>query len=1357
MADGEGAAAQPLFRLNVNPPSHLETAGPGVKDKWKEWKGTWERYLLLSGASTQPNAYIKALLLHSLGPECVKIHDGFVFTEGQDRDDPQVLITKFNEHFEGGSRDFIERLKFYRRQQGPSETFDSFLSDLRVMIKGCGFCNCIQNTLIMDRIILGHKNETVRDKLMAQENLELQAVINLCRAAEATECSIKILNDEETKEVSKITHKKYRSTKKAHSSTHKEKHKETDRYKDRHRNQNKERSKEIPKERQMIMKCKFCTGQHERNKEKCPAWGKKCVRCKAPNHFANSAACKEAKAVNYLAADSDSDSTEGSVCSVTVCQVKDSSGLLYCNLLLDDATIKHQIDSGSSVCILPQKYVGNRSITPNSVRLQVYNGTSFQALGRCKVKVVNPRTNKKWNIHYVVVKEELMPIIGRSAAEAMGMITTNYDQFQLVNVIKKEFDLKPYDEVFGSQLGNLPGDPVRLSLKDDASPVIRPARSIPEALRVKVKKQLDDMCDKGIIALQETPTDWCNQMVICQKKSGDIRICLDPTSLNQFLRREHYKLPTLQDILPRLNGATMFSTCDLKHGYWHMQLDEESSTLTTMATPWGRYRWRRVPFGLNISSEVFQKRLHQALDGLIGIACVADDILVYGKTKKEHDANLEALLQRCQCLGIRLNKDKCEFHVSEVPFMGHVISKDGLKVDPKKVEAITDMPTPKSKKDIERLRGMVNYLSQFVPKLSDVFAPLNELTHLDVEWQWSTAQTNSFTKVKKMIASAPTLAYYDASKDLLIQTDASSQGIGAVALQDGRPVAYASRALSDVEKRYATIEKEMLAVVYGLEKFHQITYGRKVQIQSDHKALESIVRKELERAPKRLQGMLVRALAYNIQLTYLPGKKMVLADALSRAHLRNNGNPQADLEKVNSLAYVPMTSEKITLIREHTSQDANLRKLKEYIEKEWPAKEQINKALMPFYGIQDELHAVDGLLFRGQRLIVPQGLQKMMATDVHKGHLGIQSCLRRARECMFWPKMNEDIQELVRKCETCNSHQSANMKETLQPHEIPERPWDKVGIDLFSIKDKTYMVTVCYYSNFIELDRLYSTTSDSVIRKIKTHCARYGIVSTIISDNGPQFASKEFQKFCQEWGITHKTSSPHHPQSNGKAEAAVKTIKTLLTKSAEAKEDPYIGLLNLRNTPQQDVDISPAQRLFGRRTKTLLPTTKKLLEETVNRKQVRAKLNKKSAKQATSFNKHAKDLPTLKPGMTVRVKPTIKGQKKWARAVVKKQISFRKYLIEQHNGVKAVRNRVHLKVVLNQMSKDAHCGIYRGTDYLCTPQTMPPPATRTIADPNDGPHVHHQARPEDRIPVVPQRRSTRPVKIPSKFKDYKLY
>ena len=243
-------------------------------------------------------------------------------------------------------------------------------------------------------------------------------------------------------------------------------------------------------------------------------------------------------------------------------------------------------------------------------------------------------------------------------------------------------------------------------------------------------------------------------------------------------------------------------------------------------------------------SGIFQKHLTHALENLPGILCIADDILIYdtGDTDEEASANyhrsLRDLLQRCKDRGIVLNPDKMKLRMSEVNFMGHLLTNKGLKPDPAKVEAITKLPKPQDVEGVQRLNGFVNYLAKFLPKLSEVMEPIRRLTRKDAPWNWSSEQDQAFANVQRLVTEAPVLRYYDPSLDLTIQCDASQSGLGAALLQNGKPIEYASRSLTDTETRYAQIEKEMPAIVFSLERFNQYTFGRHVHIESDHKPLE---------------------------------------------------------------------------------------------------------------------------------------------------------------------------------------------------------------------------------------------------------------------------------------------------------------------------------------------------------------------------------------------------------------------------------------------------------------------------------------------------------------------------------------
>jgi hypothetical protein len=281
-----------------------------------------------------------------------------------------------------------------------------------------------------------------------------------------------------------------------------------------------------------------------------------------------------------------------------------------------------------------------------------------------------------------------------------------------------------------------------------------------------------------------------------------------------------------------------------------------------------------MPFGISTAPEEYQRRQDQAVEGLPGVLSIADDILVYGEGDTEenaiqdHDQKLTVLMKRCRERRLVLNKDKLRLREKEVRLVGHLLTADGLKPDPEKVKAVNEMPNPSDVAEMRRFLGFVNYLSKFLPSLSDICKPLRKLTVKDTVWSWHEIHDRAVEEIKRLVTSEPVLSYYDPACELILQCDASETGLGAPILQQGKPVAYASRALTEVETRYAQIEKELLAVVFGLEKFHQYTYGQEVKVQSDHKPLEIVMKKPLHIAPKRLQRMFLRLQKYVIKLEY---------------------------------------------------------------------------------------------------------------------------------------------------------------------------------------------------------------------------------------------------------------------------------------------------------------------------------------------------------------------------------------------------------------------------------------------------------------------------------------------------------
>ena len=578
------------------------------------------------------------------------------------------------------------------------------------------------------------------------------------------------------------------------------------------------------------------------------------------------------------------------------------------------------------------------------------------------------------------------------------------------------------------------------------------------------------------------------------------------------------------------------------------------------------------------------------------------------------------------------------------------------------------------------------------------------------------------------MTSVPLLAYYDPSKELVFQCDASSTGLRSTLMQEGKPLAYASRALSTTEVGYAQVEKECLAIVFSLERFHQYTFGRKTIVNTDHKPLETIVKKPLCKAPKRIQGMLLRLLQYDIVINYIKGKEMHIADTLSRAYLADVADSCEQFSQINAVEHLPIGQSTTSLLRPAIAEDGHMQTLKQTILAGWPDnRADVNTDIASYFSMRDELAVHDGLIFRGECVIVPQGMRKHIKKRLHLSHLGADSMVRRARECDFWPGMEAEIKQLAGDCEACQTLATAQQKETLMPIESI-LPWEKVGADLFSWIGKDYLLTIDYFSGWWEVDRLNDTTATAVIRVLKAHFGRWGIPSTLISDNGPQFTSAQFQTFLSEWEIQHHTSASGHPNANVKAESGVKAAKQMMEKCKRSNTDPFMALLEICNTPKQGAGSSPSQRLINRCTRTLPPMTHNLLRP---RGELEHECDKLKAKhnqtmQATYYNRRAKDLPVLKEGDRVRLKPFRLGQKGWNKGTVVARLDERSCDIETPDGMYR-RNGVHIRK--DTVPEDAVPTTQRSAVHRQEPVEMSPqPMSNADNRPNEDVVVRRSVR-----------------------------
>ena len=1129
--------------------------------------------------------------------------------------------------------------------------------------------------MVRDRVVIGCRSQKSREKLIQEgSGLTLEQAVDIARTQEISTAQLQTMAGEDPKvQAVETSYTKW---------------------------EDRSRRSRRDKERKST-ECTRCGSTHGKSSV-CPALGRKCGKCNKPNHFAKVCQTKLPKNMHFVQ-ESSSDEELYVGCLDTVNAVDMSEW--YEEIMIHDKVVKFQLDKGARCNVMSlttfHKLGIKAEFTKSAAQLKSYSGHVIDVRGvttmPCQYK------DKLYEVKFYIVDHKVPAVLSAATCKEMELVSrihtvtsTSKDQQadttspvssvthtetkanQTTTSEPHQADnpdiLQEYSDLFQG-LGCLPGEHT-IKIDPAVPPVVHPPRKVPVALKGKIKDELDRMEEAGVIVRQTEPTEWVSSMVMVIKPSK-IRICIDPRDLNQAIKREHYPMKTIEEVVAEIPGAKVFSTLDARSGFWQIKLDEASSKLCTFNSPFGRYRFTRLPFGIKSAPEVFQKSMSNLFEDIEGAKPIVDDILVWGRDVKEHDARLRQVLDRSREANLKLNPEKCHIRKEAVPYIGHVLTKDGLIADPEKIRAVQEMRQPQNAKELRTFLGFMQYLAKFMPNMADVSSSLRQLLEKEVEWHWEKEQEESFQKLKLMASSTPVLGYYDPDKPVTLSVDASSKGLGAVVLQEDKPIAYASRALTSTQEKYAQIEKETLAIVYGVQKFHQYFYGKQVMVQSDHKPLEVILNKPLHQAPLRLQKMMLSLQRYDLKVKFKPGAEMNLADALSRAFLPETKEtlvPDLEVNEVNLTAHLPISPERYLELQKATANDSVMQVLQDVVLEGWPDKRaDVPLEIRQYWTFREEISCIDGLLFKGQKLIVPHALRAQMLEKIHESHQGIVKSKQRARDLLFWPGMMTQIEEQVAKCFKCSQYQTAHAKEPMIITETPERPWSKIAADLFEYQGNSYLLCVDYYSKWIEVDKLDDLTSRNTISYLKSQFSRHGIPDQLITDNGSQFTSSEFNAFTKCYGFEHTTSSPHYPQANGKVERAVQTVKTLLKKGA----DPYQALLNYRNTPLERINLSPAQLLMGRRLKTTLPTTAALLRPQGAR-EIKHMLEKMKEKEKQQYDRHCgRELPSLHTGDVIRMQ----HGKQWkAATVLYKHSSPRSYVVQAPDGTKYRRNRRHLHV-----------------------------------------------------------------------------
>ena len=752
-----------------------------------------------------------------------------------------------------------------------------------------------------------------------------------------------------------------------------------------------------------------------------------------------------------------------------------------------------------------------------------------------------------------------------------------------------------FSEVFSGELGTLKGIEVKLRLKEGAKPKFCKPRPVPLALQETVTKEIERLVDLGILC-KISSSDFASPVVAVRKPDQTVRLCGDySVTVNPFLEVPEHPMPVPDELFSKLNGGQKFSKLDLSNAYQQCKLHPESRKLVAINTHLGLFEYTRMPYGISPAAQVFQEVMDKVLEG-IDCGCFLDDIIVTGRNDEEHLANLRKVLERLREYGLRLKVKKCSFLQPSLDYLGMRVSKDGLRVDKATHKAVGKAPHPTSKPELQSFLGMVNHYRQFIPNMSMICAPLNNLLKKGARWFWSKKCKRAFRRIQAELLSDRVLTHYSLDRELFLAVDASPTGLGAVLYHDidgcERPVSFASRSLNPAERNYSQLEREALAIVYGVKKFHKFLFGRQFVMQTDNQPLSFILNPKSgipKVAAARIQRWAIQLAAYNFDLKHVRAGQNCVADALSRLPLAEMDSPrdmvcavrEATHLNIQSIESLPVSSKAVALA---TSRDPILSRVVKFLQVGWSHESDVPGELSVYFRRKAELSLEGGCVLWGTRVIVPGVLRQRVLSQLHDCHPGVVRMKSLARLHVWWPGMDSEIESLVTSCPTCQSRQPG-LPSVTGTWCWPGGPWQRIHVDFaVNFMGWNYLVVVDAFSKWPEVVMMKSTTAERTVEVMREIFSRQGIPRELVSDNGPQFASHEFAAFMKSNGIKHTFSAPFHPQSNGEAENFVKTVKAGLKsfKSGSVETNLARFLMSYRVTPHTTTKRTPSELLMGR-------------------------------------------------------------------------------------------------------------------------------------------------------------------------------
>lgn len=1102
-------------------------------------------------------------------------------------------------HYRPKTIEIAERFKFFKRSQKKGEAAVDFIADLRRLAKTCNFGNYLE-TAIRDQFVCGLRDSKCQKELLCREGLTADTALQSARAAEVVAQEAKAMqeppSEPSSSEVNQVGSSDkfvcYRCGNRGHFAS-----------------VCKYRNAKCHLCLKVGHLAKVCRNSHRRPTST-KKGGTKSSKSKSKHGDMNLVEADEA------ANSSDSGSSSDLHSIFQLGNELQEKFLITVNI--NGVPLEMEVDSGAERSTVPTSIFNEKlarvcQLTPSSVNLHQYDHSPLKVDGEsCVIAELNSRKIEATLI--VVDITGKLPLFGRDWMRKLGIDLTVLMP-QLVNnsnsIHQSETNelLAEYSDVFSEELGLLRGFEATISVDESATPRFHKYRPVPFAIKGKVEETLRSQVAEGELVPVES-SEWASPIVVVHKRDGGIRICGDfKVSINPVICQQVYPLPTPEEMFSMLANGESYTKLDLARAYKQMVVKKECQHLLTINTHLGLFQYTRLPFGISTAPSLWQKAMAQVLQGLPGVVCYIDDILVTGSTRAEHMENLRKVLDRLRHHGLHVKKAKCQFFQKQLEFLGHSISNSGIRPTEERIKSIQKAPSPVNKQELQSFLGMMTYNAKFLPSLSHVLHPLYLLLRKNSKWIWKSKQQKAFEAAKRLLCEQGTLAHYDVQKPIKLYCDASPKGLGAClvhVMQNGseQPVAYASRSLQPAEQKYAQIEREALAIVFAVKRFHQYVYGRDFTLVTDHQPLCKILGPKEGVPPlaaARMQRWALLLSAYQYKIEFISGKSNTCADCMSRLPSFSRRDSAEKVHVIMAIDELPITAAQVA---KETSRDKQLATVLTSVQHgRWPSK--ISDDLLTYYRKANELSVIDGCLMWGRRVIIPECLRKMLLAELHVNHIGMTRMKSLARSYIWWPRLDAQIEEMARVCDECALVADNPAKTSLHPWLVPKQPWERIHIDHASWGKHTLLVAIDTFSKWPEVHLVSSTSAQQTIDKLRIMFATHGLPITIVSDNGPPFMSAEFKQFMDANGVNHRRVPPYHPSSNGAAENLVKSVKRALQKSTSSES---IGtkvsrfLASYRNTPHSITGRTPAEILLGRSPRTRLSLVHPCLSDRLNAK-----------------------------------------------------------------------------------------------------------------------------------------------------------